>query len=79
MRLREIQNQALQLPLGERWHLVESLLRSIQQETISSPQPIHANSFTDLDPWTQQLVGVLHLETEDSRKPYVDYLEEKYS
>jgi hypothetical protein len=40
MTLQELQNQALQLPLGDRWRLVQSLLSSIQQETlVLSPFP----------------------------------------
>ncbi|BAZ70417.1 hypothetical protein NIES4106_52100 [Fischerella sp. NIES-4106] len=29
-----MQNQGLQLPIGDRWRLVQSLLTSIQQETL---------------------------------------------
>lgn len=66
MTLQELQNQALQLPIGDRWRLVQSLLSSIQQETLtfSSPTP-NANSSTDLDPWTQSLIGVIQLGTEE--------------
>jgi hypothetical protein len=80
MTLQELQNQALQLPICDRWRLVQSLLSSIQQETLlfSSPNPSD-NSFTDLDPWTQSLIGVIQLSSEDSMESYVDYLEKKYS
>lgn len=80
MTLKELQNQALQLSISERWHLVQSLLSSIQQETLvsSSPTPSE-NSFSSLAPWTQSLIGVIQLNTEDSTDIYVDYLEEKYS
>jgi hypothetical protein len=33
MTLRELQKQALQLPINERWQLVQTLLESLQQET----------------------------------------------
>ena len=33
MALRELQKQALQLPINERWQLVQTLLESLQQET----------------------------------------------
>ncbi|WP_050765765.1 DUF433 domain-containing protein [Synechococcus sp. PCC 7335] len=36
MTLQELQAQVLQLPLKERWQLVQQLLGSIQQETIGS-------------------------------------------
>lgn len=79
MTLQELQNQALQLPVGDRWRLVQSLLRSIQQETLAPNTPTAVNSFADLNPWTQSLIGVIQLDTEEPTDPYVDYLEEKYS
>ncbi|MBD2304997.1 hypothetical protein H6G17_05645 [Chroococcidiopsis sp. FACHB-1243] len=81
MTLQKLQNQALQLPIGDRWRLVQSLLTSIQQETLllNSPKPGLDNSFADLDPWTQSLIGVIQLSAEEPTESYVDYLEEKYS
>ena len=80
MTLQELQNQALQLSIGDRWRLVQSLLSSIQQETLLfSPSTSNVNSLTSLDPWTQSLIGVTQLGTEDPTESYVDYLEEKYS
>lgn len=80
MKLQELQNQALQLSLGERWYLVQSLLSSIQQETllVNPPSPT-VNGFPDLDPWTQSLMGAIQLSAEEPAELYVDYLEEKYS
>jgi hypothetical protein len=79
MTLQELQNQALQLPIGDRWRLVQSLLSSIQQETLASSLPNPTlNDLTDLAPWTQSLIGVVQLGTNDSTESYVDYLEEKY-
>lgn len=80
MTLQELQNQALQLPISDRWRLVQSLLSSIQQETLlfSPPNPSE-NLFTGLDPWTQSLMGVIQLGAEEPTESYVDYLEEKYS
>jgi hypothetical protein len=59
MTLQELQNKALQLPIGDRWRLVQLLLNSIQQETLlfNPPNPSE-NSLTGLDPWTQSLIGV---------------------
>jgi hypothetical protein len=53
MTLREMQNQAMQLSIGDRWRLVQSLLSSIQQETllVNSPKP-NMNLVPNLDPWT---------------------------
>lgn len=79
MTLQELQERALQLPVSDRWRLVQSLLNSIQQETLSSiaPNPT-INSFADLDPWTQSLIGAISLSAGEPTEPYVDYLEEKY-
>ncbi|MCD8485662.1 MAG: hypothetical protein LRZ84_02650 [Desertifilum sp.] len=80
MTLEELQNQALQLPIGDRWRLVQSLLNSIQQETrVPSPSTTNASSFAELNPWTQSLIGVIQLGREEPTASYVDYLEEKYS
>lgn len=79
MTLHELQKQALQLPISDRWRLVESLLSSIQQETRSVSSPEQGESLLNgLDPWTQSLIGVLQLDAEDPTESYTDYLEEKY-
>ena len=79
MTLQDVQDQALQLSIRERWRLVQSLLRSIQQETLAfSPSSANTSSSIGLDPWTQSLVGVIELGIQDPTEPYVDYLEEKY-
>jgi hypothetical protein len=80
MKLKKIQKQALELPIRDRWHLVQSLLISIQQETLSSTSPSpKVKPLTDLDPWTQSLIGVIELNEEEPTESYIDYLEEKYS
>ncbi|GAB4276752.1 MAG: hypothetical protein Fur0025_02170 [Oscillatoriaceae cyanobacterium] len=80
MTLQELQKQALQLPIQERWRLVQSLLSSIQQETLLSNSPTPTvQSLTGLDRWTQSLIGVIQLDAEEPTESYVDYLEEKYS
>lgn len=81
MTLKELQSQALQLSIEDRKELVDSILHSIQQE---SPTTKPANSSINLpetlDPWTQSLIGVIHLSTsEDLTESYVNYLEEKYN
>ncbi|MBD2277044.1 MAG: hypothetical protein HEQ13_23855 [Dolichospermum sp. DEX189] len=77
IKLQELQEQVLELPIKERWTLVQTLLASIQQETLSSipPQP----TLSELDPWTQSLIGVIRLDSENPEESYVNYLEEKYS
>lgn len=36
IKLQELQEQVLELPIQERWTLVQTLLASIQKETLSS-------------------------------------------
>jgi hypothetical protein len=79
MTLQELQTQALQLSIGDRWHLVQSLLSSIQQETLLLNSPnLNETGVIGLDPWTQSLIGIIQLSTNPTES-YVDYLEEKYS
>ena len=80
IKLQELQEQVLELPIKERWTLVQTLLASIQQETLSSipPQPT-LETLSELDLWTQSLIGVIRLESENSEESYVNYLGEKYS
>ena len=80
MTLQELENQILKLPINDRWRLVESVLASIQQETspsLSSPN-LNTTPMMDLDPWTQSLLGVIQLSSEDIQASYIDYIEEKY-
>ncbi|MBW4552099.1 MAG: hypothetical protein KME35_13475 [Aphanocapsa sp. GSE-SYN-MK-11-07L] len=80
MRLEKLQQQVLELPISDRWQLVQSVLASIQQETLSlSVSNPTINSLTNLAPWTQNLIGVIQLGTEDPTETYVDFLEEKYN
>ena len=80
IQLQQLQEQVLKLPIKERWNLVQTVLASIQQETLSSipPQPT-LETLSELDPWTQSLIGVISLESENPEESYVNYLEEKYS
>ena len=39
MTLQELQKQALQLPISDRWRLVQSVLALIEKETLSSISP----------------------------------------
>lgn len=79
MTLQELQKQAFQLPISDRWRLVQSVLTSIQQETLSSITPsLIVKPLNDLDPWTQSLIGIIQLGAENPTASYVDYLEKKY-
>jgi hypothetical protein len=80
MTLTELQKQALELPIGDRWRLVQSLLSSIQQETLDSNSLTpNVHDLKGIAPWTQSLIGVIQLGSQEPTDSYVDYLEEKYS
>ena len=81
MTLQELQQKALQLPISDRWRLVQSLLTSIEQETKASTVTVpQAKTIAeDLDLWTQSLIGVIKIDDKNHQESYVDYLEEKYS
>ena len=78
---KEIEKQALKLPIRDRKILIQSLLTSIEEDTQTSNSSVtKAELITDtLDPWTQSLIGVIELKEEDPQESYIDYLEEKYS
>ncbi len=62
MTLQELQKQALQLPISDHWRLVQSVLASIEKETLSSISPDPTiQALTNLDPWTQSLIGSIQL------------------
>lgn len=81
MTRQELQEQARQLSVRDRWRLVQSTLASIQKETLSPPplSGLPTESLTDLDPWTQSLMGAIPTDADSSTESYVDYLQEKYS
>ncbi|BAY41088.1 hypothetical protein NIES2111_54790 [Nostoc sp. NIES-2111] len=72
MTLQEIQNQALQLPTGDRWHLVQVLLDSLKRE--ATPKPKQGN--------LSRLRGIARIsaatEEDNAQADYVAYLTEKY-
>lgn len=79
MNLQELEQNALQLPLRDRWILVQSLLNSLETETLNlaNSQTVE-ESLAELDPWTKSLIGIVNLDSLESTESYVDYLEEKY-
>ncbi|OLP18694.1 hypothetical protein BST81_09235 [Leptolyngbya sp. 'hensonii'] len=72
MTLQELQNQALQLPIGDRWQLVQILLDSLRQE--SNPHPNRRN--------LSRLRGIAKISAvtgeSNPQADYVTYLTEKY-
>lgn len=72
MTLQEIQNQALQLPIGDRWQLVQVLLESLKRE--ANPKPKQGN--------LSRLRGIAKISAatgeSNIQRDYVTYLTEKY-
>ena len=72
MTLQELQNQALQLPVGDRWKLVQALLESLKQE--AQPKVKQRN--------LSRLRGIAKSSTAqieaDAQADYAAYLTEKY-
>jgi hypothetical protein len=70
MAIQEMQNQALQLSIGDHWRLAQSLWGSIQRETSSLDSPkLNANLVPNLDPWTQSLIDVVQLDLDYPSEP----------
>jgi hypothetical protein len=72
MTLQELQKQVLQLPMSERWQLVQTLLESIQQESISASKKGNLS----------RLRGIAKAanisSSENINRDYATYLTEKY-
>jgi hypothetical protein len=72
MTLQELQNQALQLPIRDRWQLVRVLLESLKRE--ANPEPKRGN--------LSRLRGIAKISAAtgdaDSQEDYAIYLTEKY-
>ena len=72
MTLEELQNQALQLPISDRWQLVQTLLESLKQET--HPR-LKRGNLSRLRGMAKTSVVT---DDSDSKEDYVTYLTEKY-
>lgn len=72
MTLQELQKQALQLPISDRWQLVTVLLESLKQD--SHPQ-VKRGSLSQLRGIAKSLAAT---EDADTQEDYVTYLNEKY-
>ncbi|GAB4184357.1 MAG: hypothetical protein Fur006_21900 [Coleofasciculaceae cyanobacterium] len=71
MRLQELQKQALQLPISDRWQLVQALLDSLQRETRSVSKKRNLSQLRGMAKTTD-------ISHEDSEADYVTYLTQKY-
>ncbi|MBO1060094.1 MAG: hypothetical protein ACK5WC_05785 [Aphanizomenon sp.] len=72
MTLQELQKQVLQLPMSERWQLVQTVLESIQQETISASKKGNLSRLRGI----AKSVNISN--DENINGDYVTYLTEKY-
>ncbi len=88
MALQDLQQQVVQLPIQDRWLLVQTLLDSIQRDTHTNISPSldsqpsdvsNETVFNDLHPWTRSFIGIVQQPSDDNQKAYIDYLEEKYA
>ncbi len=72
MTLQELQKQALQLPISDRWQLVQTLLESLQQETYPMLRKGHLSRLRGI------AKGAAVSGYEDIATDYVTYLTQKY-
>ena len=72
MTLQELQKQVLQLPMSDRWQLVQTVLESIQQETISLSKQGNLSRLRGI------AKSVNISSDENINGDYITYLTEKY-
>ncbi|MBE8996755.1 hypothetical protein IQ274_00600 [Nostoc sp. LEGE 12447] len=71
MTLQQLQKQILELPISDRWILVQILLESLQQETSSELKKGNLSRLRGIAKGTE-------ISSEDVEVDYVNYLTEKY-
>ncbi|MBC5797245.1 MAG: hypothetical protein ACKPBV_01050 [Sphaerospermopsis kisseleviana] len=72
MTLQELQKQVLQLPMSERWQLVQTVLESIKEESISASKKGNLSRLRGI------AKGVNIARDENINGDYANYLTEKY-
>jgi hypothetical protein len=72
MTSQELQKQALQLPISDRWQLVQALLESLKRESRPS---VKRGNLSSLRGIAKSSTGMDELDAKDD---YVNYLTEKY-
>ena len=72
MTLPELQKQALQLPINERWKLVQTLLESLQWETRSVVKKGNLSRLRGIAKSTNKLSD------KEIAEDYITYLTDKY-
>jgi hypothetical protein len=58
---------------------IQSMVTEKEETPSYIPPHPTLESLSELDPWTQNLIGVIRLESENPQESYVNYLQEKYS
>ncbi|MCF4968931.1 hypothetical protein [Nostoc sp. CMAA1605] len=71
MTLQELQKQVLQLPISDRWQLVQTILDSLQQETSSELKKGNLSRLRGIAKSTEA-------SGEDVEGDYINYLTKKY-
>ncbi|AVH71629.1 hypothetical protein NLP_3048 [Nostoc sp. 'Lobaria pulmonaria (5183) cyanobiont'] len=71
MTLQQLQKQVLQLPISDRWTLVQTLLESLQRETSSELKKGNLSRLRGIAKGTE-------ISSEDMEVDYINYLTEKY-
>lgn len=71
MTLQELQKQALQLPVSDRWQLVQTLLESLQRETRSLPKKGNLSRL-------RGIAKITEMSPEDPEADYITYLAQNY-
>ncbi|MCC5644382.1 hypothetical protein LC607_15825 [Nostoc sp. CHAB 5824] len=71
MTLQQLQKQVLELPISDRWTLVQILLESLQQETNYELKKGNLSRLRGIAKGTE-------ISSEDVEVDYVNYLTEKY-
>ncbi|WP_392532353.1 hypothetical protein [Nostoc sp. C117] len=71
MKLQQLQKQVLELPISDRWILVQILLESLQQETSSE---LKKGNLSRL----RGIAKDIEISSEDVEVDYINYLTEKY-
>jgi hypothetical protein len=72
MTLQEMQNQALQLSIGDRWQLVQTILESLKQESRPSIKRRNLSRLRGIAKKSPQTGE------SDDREDYITYLTQKY-
>lgn len=71
MTLQQLQKQVLELPISDRWILVQTLLESLQRETSSELKKGNLSRLRGIAKGTE-------ISSEDVEVDYINYLTEKY-